>query len=169
MGASVPFVVGIAALQDVYDVKKASKMLGVIGATMQIVPTMAPVLGGYIDVYFGWRMSFALISFLSALVFVLIDRFFTETLTKKKREPVPITYELKEYIDILKHSRYLCMAIIYPLLVCGIWGYLTIAPFYFIDKMYMAPNIFGFMLASMTISYALSSLLTVWVLEKMSP
>ena len=166
VGASVPFVVGIAAIQDAYDAKKASKLLGVIGATMQIVPTMAPVFGGYIEIYFGWQMNFVVIAFLSSVLFLLTSFFFPETLEEKEQEPVPLTHELTQYISILRHKQYLFVAILYPLLICGIWSYLTIAPFYFIDELKMAPNTFGFVLSSMIIAYALSSICAVWVIEK---
>ena len=76
VGGCAGFVVTRAILRDLYESERMGSMLGYLTMAMVVVPMVAPAIGGYLDVWCGWRAGFALVAVfgvvvLSACVFVL--------------------------------------------------------------------------------------------------
>ncbi|MEM8728987.1 MAG: multidrug effflux MFS transporter [Pseudomonadota bacterium] len=69
-------VIGASALprvivRDMMPPKDAVSLLGYIGMAMAIAPMLGPMLGGLLDVAFGWRASFAVLAVVGVALFVL--------------------------------------------------------------------------------------------------
>ena len=58
LGASGPIVLGRAIVRDFYEGPRAGKELSRMGTIMGVVPAAAPVLGGVIERFTGWRVTF---------------------------------------------------------------------------------------------------------------
>jgi DHA1 family bicyclomycin/chloramphenicol resistance-like MFS transporter len=76
VGGCAGFVVTRAILRDLYERERMASMLAYITMAMVAVPMVAPAIGGYLDVWYGWRAGFLLVAVfgvvvLAASVFVL--------------------------------------------------------------------------------------------------
>ncbi|MGI6009667.1 MAG: MDR family MFS transporter [Methanomethylophilus sp.] len=58
IGGGILIPVATAAVADLYPPAKRAKMQGMLGAIFGIGSGVGPVLGGYIEEYFGWRWVF---------------------------------------------------------------------------------------------------------------
>jgi DHA1 family bicyclomycin/chloramphenicol resistance-like MFS transporter len=58
MSAGVGMAVGRAIIRDLHEGPQAQKLMSTITMIFSIAPAIAPVLGGYIHVWFGWRYVF---------------------------------------------------------------------------------------------------------------
>jgi MFS transporter, DHA1 family, multidrug resistance protein len=58
MSAGVGMAVGRAIIRDLHDGPQAQKLMAAISMIFSIAPAIAPVLGGWIHVWFGWRFVF---------------------------------------------------------------------------------------------------------------
>ncbi|BBF94113.1 multidrug effflux MFS transporter [Blastochloris tepida] len=58
IGACAPMVIGRAIVRDFYAGHRAGLELARMGAIMGFVPAVAPVLGGALETFFGWRANF---------------------------------------------------------------------------------------------------------------
>ncbi len=58
MSAGVGMAVGRAIIRDLHDGPQAQKLMATISMIFSIAPAIAPVLGGWIHVWFGWRYVF---------------------------------------------------------------------------------------------------------------
>lgn len=58
MSAGVGLAVGRAIIRDLHDGPQAQKLMATITMIFSIAPAIAPVLGGWIHVWFGWRYVF---------------------------------------------------------------------------------------------------------------
>ena len=73
LGASGPIVLGRAIVRDFYEGPRAGKELSRMGTIMGVVPAAAPVLGGVIERFTGWRVTFgAMILFGVALAAIIV-------------------------------------------------------------------------------------------------
>ncbi len=57
-GGSGPIVLGRAIVRDLYEGPRAGRELARMGTIMGLVPAIAPILGGVLQAFFGWRASF---------------------------------------------------------------------------------------------------------------
>lgn len=58
MSAGVGMAVGRAIIRDLHEGPQAQKLMATISMIFSIAPAVAPVLGGWIHVWFGWRFVF---------------------------------------------------------------------------------------------------------------
>lgn len=76
MSAGVGMAVGRAIIRDLHEGPQAQKLMATISMIFSIAPAIAPVLGGWIHVWFGWRYVFAFMVIagvsLSVLSYVLL-------------------------------------------------------------------------------------------------
>ncbi len=79
LGAGATLTIGGAILRDLFEGSTLAKYTSYSGIVFVIFLAMAPLLGGYIQVYSGWRATFALIGVLSLLAFVVMMIYVPET------------------------------------------------------------------------------------------
>ena len=76
MSAGVGMSVGRAIIRDLHEGPQAQKLMATISMIFSIAPAIAPVLGGWIHVWFGWRYVFGFMVIagvsLSVLSYVLL-------------------------------------------------------------------------------------------------
>jgi MFS transporter, DHA1 family, multidrug resistance protein len=76
MSAGVGMAVGRAIIRDLHEGPQAQRLMATISMIFSIAPAIAPVLGGWIHVWFGWRFVFGFMVLigisLSVLSFVLL-------------------------------------------------------------------------------------------------
>jgi DHA1 family bicyclomycin/chloramphenicol resistance-like MFS transporter len=67
-GASAGIVVSRAIIRDLFDKNRAAAMIGLVATVMVVVPTLGPLIGGLLDMGFGWEAIFLFTAVTSALV-----------------------------------------------------------------------------------------------------
>ena len=65
-------VIALAVIRDVYDGPSGARILAVFGMSIAIVPAIAPIMGGFIHVWLGWRANFFLLTILALVVTLLV-------------------------------------------------------------------------------------------------
>jgi DHA1 family bicyclomycin/chloramphenicol resistance-like MFS transporter len=79
LGGAAGIVLARAMVRDVYDRETSASVISYITMAFVVAPMVAPVLGGFIDLHFGWRTDFWLLSALGALVLAAAWRYLPET------------------------------------------------------------------------------------------
>ena len=68
-------VVAFTCVRDCFNGNEAARVFGFLNGTLNIIPALAPLLGGLLAEYWGWRAPFGFLIFYSVLVLILITRF----------------------------------------------------------------------------------------------
>lgn len=90
LGASGPRVVAMALVRDIYQGRDMARIMSFVMAVFALVPALAPTLGYFIILGFGWRAIFAAFMLFSVvtLLWLLIRQ--PETLMPENRRPLSI-------------------------------------------------------------------------------
>lgn len=86
---SIP-ITGMSILTNLYDRKNLAKKLSYVNSVSAAMPAIAPVFGGYIIQFFGWRAIFGLLLLMSLLVLVFIYRYLNKIDFRDKYKTVSI-------------------------------------------------------------------------------
>jgi len=62
MAAAVEAVIALAVILDLYDEAGAVRVLAFYSMVIAIAPAVAPLVGGYVHVWLGWRANFWLLA-----------------------------------------------------------------------------------------------------------
>ena len=144
--------------QDLYhhNEEKLSKMISSLTIIYSIAPIVAPVFGGYLQHYWGWRSVF--IVFLCYLSVLSVMAFFKlpETHLQKNKHALHLRKLLSFYGKMLRTPSFIVFVIISSVSLGGILAYYAISPFLYQSKLGMTPIAYGWLALATAIVLLLS-------------
>jgi DHA1 family bicyclomycin/chloramphenicol resistance-like MFS transporter len=111
LSAGAGSVIGQAVVQDRLQGAEAQKMMSNIMMVFGLAPAIAPILGGWLHVHFGWRASFWFLAAFGALLIVLTLRLLPESLPVEKRQPFHPGTIAANYLKVLRHPQFLLLSL----------------------------------------------------------
>ena len=169
--SSVPSVVVILMIRELYDRTRSVRIMGYYGMAVGLAPAMGPLIGGYIYVYAGWRMNFFVLAGFALLVLLLVARFLPETGTRDAAALRPGRI-LAGYGRLLRRSAYLRYLVPLSLVFGAFFAFVTAGPFVLINRLGVATEDYGLyygilVLAFMAGSLAANRLVRRWAPERL--
>lgn len=82
-GGCVGISLARAIIRDLYGRNRSASLIGYVTMTMVIVPMLAPIIGGLLDAWGGWRMGFYVVAAWAAIVLLLAGFQLHETRAKE--------------------------------------------------------------------------------------
>jgi len=142
-GGSGPSV-GRAVVRDVYGKEKTAQVLATMMTVMALAPMLAPVLGGYLQVTFGWRSVFVVLGGMGAIFLVLYAILIPET----NRSLDPTATNPKQMVqnitELLSNRLYVGNVLMMTMLFCGFFAFIANSSFVLIEVLGVSPDRFGF-------------------------
>lgn len=153
IGGAAPLVVGLASIQDLFSAEESTKILSKMGIILGVMPSLSPIVGGYLALI-SWRANYIFLAFLSALLLFFIIKYYLETFKPTGNDGSKKLNYLSFYAIVISNKKFLRFASLYPLLVMGSTIFLTVIPFYLINKMGFTPKKCGYLIGFMTFGYS---------------
>lgn len=125
-GASI--VVGRAIVRDLYDGAAAQRMMSHVTITFALAPAIAPVIGGWLHSWFGWRSVFVFLTALTGVLWLALWRWLPETLPPEKRQSLHPVYLARTYWKVLSTPSFLAATAALACNFCGFFIYVLSAP-----------------------------------------
>lgn len=124
LGGCVGMVAAQALVRDLFPVNKTAQAFSLITLVIAVSPMIAPTLGGYVTVAFGWESVFLILGLITMLIMIAVHFILPEGSPPDKGlslKPKPV---LKNFISVLKQPQFL--------IYCFAGGIATAAPFAYI-------------------------------------
>lgn len=142
LGGGAASVLARAMVKDLLPLKQAVRVLSLMHVVTMIAPLLAPLIGGYLMLAFGWRSLF-LVLFIFALLCFIAVLFIRETLPKEKRGG-SISKAFTAYKHILYDNRALSYILCAGFIFGGMFAYIASSSFVFINYFKVPEQYFGF-------------------------
>ena len=85
MTAGAGVVISRAIVRDLFDGPAAQRLMAHMSMTFALAPTIAPIIGGWLQVTLGWRSIFAFITLLTVGIALACAYWLPETLPPQQR------------------------------------------------------------------------------------
>ncbi|ARP98730.1 multidrug effflux MFS transporter [Pseudorhodoplanes sinuspersici] len=128
-GASGATVLARAVVRDLYSGARAGKELSLMSLVMAAGPVSAPLIGGTLHFFFGWRSAFAALLAVGAVVLATVWRKLPETLGERVSEQLSIGTLISGYRQMLQHRVFVLYLLIGAAAYTCLLVWLTTAPF----------------------------------------
>ncbi|MEH2921212.1 multidrug effflux MFS transporter [Samsonia erythrinae] len=126
-----------SSVRDKLNGDDAARTYGFLNGTLNIVPALAPLLGGLLAEAFGWRAPFWFLAGYSVLVLVLISRFLPET---RPDATLPVHgIPLRQYQRILSDGHFLGFALVNAGAMGMALTYVTFSPAVLMNQARLTP------------------------------
>ncbi|WP_022943202.1 Bcr/CflA family multidrug efflux MFS transporter [Psychromonas hadalis] len=131
-GAAAAVVIQ-AIVRDMFEKEEFARTMSFIILVMTLAPLVAPLLGGYMAVWFGWRSIFWLIALIALLIIVAITLKIPETLAVEKRQPFRVCSILRNYRSLFTSSDAMLLILTGAFSFAGMFAFLTAGSFIYIE------------------------------------
>ncbi|MEM7615677.1 MAG: multidrug effflux MFS transporter [Pseudomonadota bacterium] len=139
--SSVPSVVIVLLIRELYDSNRALAVMGLYGATLGVAPAVGPLVGGYLHVWFGWQAGFWFIAVVALIVIALVWRMVPESLGAPAR--LNFRGALRAYKDLMLTPTFVAPLMGVSLCFSAFYAYVTSGSVVFIDLLGMPTERYG--------------------------
>ncbi len=159
VGGAAGIVLARTMVRDVYDRDKSASVISYITMAFVVAPMVAPVLGGFIDKFAGWRTDFWLIGAIGAAVLAAAWRTLPETHVNRGA-PGSATGLIDGAIHLFALPRFRGYAITLALASSVFFSFLGGAPHIMVDVLDRTPMEYGIWFATVSVGYMFGNFLS---------
>lgn len=134
-----------SVMRDFYHGTDLAKIGSIVTIAATMTPPLAPITGGYLEHYFGWRGSFVLLFIMGIISVVLFARYFPESLAKENRRSFSIIGVLKNYAECFSHRNFVIFSTCSGLCLGLLFGYMAIGTFLYQHVLGLSPIAYGWL------------------------
>ncbi len=134
-----------AVVRDMFDREEFARTMSFIILVITVAPLIAPMFGGYLSVWFGWRSVFWFLTIVAVLVILAVYWKIPETLPEEKRQPLRFKTTLRNYIRLSMNPVVVGLVLSGAFSFSGMFAFLTAGSFVYIDIYGVPPTQFGYL------------------------
>ena len=146
-------------VRDLAEKDQAARAMSLMMACTSIAPMLAPLIGGQILWFLGWRAIFWVLALIGFVALVLAYIRLPETLRPEYRQPLVLSAILKRFGELLRHRAFMGYAFTSSFMFAALLSFISGSPFVFIERYGVAPRSYGLIFGSMIIFMTIGSLL----------
>jgi DHA1 family bicyclomycin/chloramphenicol resistance-like MFS transporter len=114
-----------------------------------LAPVVAPILGGWLEVMFGWRSVFTFLAGFGFLVLVACALKLPESLPLLSRSPLRLRATLKDYVTVASDARFLLQSVAIALAASALFLYISSAPVFVLQILHLPETSFSWLFVPM--------------------
>src|SRR5262245_40728428 len=121
-------------VRDLAEKDQAARAMSLMMACTSIAPMLAPLIGGQVLWFLGWRAIFWVLAMVGVVAFVFAWLRLPETLRPEYRQPLVLSSVLKRFGELLRHRAFMGYAFTSTFMFSALLSFLSGSPFVFIEK-----------------------------------
>lgn len=157
LGGCAGPVLGRAMIRDIYGPQDAARILSFIATAMALAPAVAPLLGGYLVIWFEWQSIFLVLAGYGALMSLFFIFKVPESLSDEHRQSFRLLPMLKNYSILLRHRRYMGYVLSCSFVYSGLFAFISGSSFVVVGYFQVPEQYFGYFFAIAVAGYMLGS------------
>jgi len=168
IGSCAAGVASITMVRDLFPVEENAKVFALLMLVLGASPMVAPTLGGYISVAFGWHTIFLVLAGLGLFNMIaswlwLPNSFKPDTSLSLKPKPI-----ITNFIAVLKEPQFYTYAFTGALAFAGLFVYVSGSPILFMSIFKVKEETYGWIFAGLSIGFIGASQVNTMMLKKYS-
>jgi DHA1 family bicyclomycin/chloramphenicol resistance-like MFS transporter len=166
MAAGAGMVIGRAIVRDLFAGGDAQQVMARVMLVFAIAPAVAPIVGGFLEAWAGWRAVFWFLSGLGVVLTLLVVRLLPESLAVEQRQSLHPWDIAGAYVTTLTHPRFVLLALLFGINFGGLFLYIAAAPHLVYDLLGYGVTDFWILFLPAVTGIILGSQLSGWVAHR---
>ena len=146
-------------VRDLAEKDQAARAMSLMHACSSIAPMLAPLIGGQVLWFIGWRAIFWTLAGIGVIALVVAALRLPETLRPEYRQPLVLSSILKRFGELVRHRAFMGYALTGTFQFSALMSFLSGSPFVFIQKYGIDPRDFGLIFGGQVMFLTAGSLL----------
>jgi DHA1 family bicyclomycin/chloramphenicol resistance-like MFS transporter len=166
VGSCAAAVASVAMVRDFFPVKDSARIFSLLMLVVGVSPMLAPTVGSYITVLFGWHAIFVALLGLGLLnlfstIFLLPNKFIPDVGISLK--PAPI---IKGFLAVTFEPQFFTYAFAGAISFAGLFAYVAGSPVVFMEVYKVSTQVYGWIFAFLSIGLIGSSQVNSFLLKR---
>ncbi len=165
VGGCSGMIVTRAMVRDRFEPQDMARILSAMVLVMGVAPILAPLAGGQILGWFGWRAIFVVLALFGTACLAAAWFGLPETLAERGA-PLSLRSVTGGYLRMLRHRRFMGYALAGGTASAGMFAYISGAAFVFIEVFGVSPDRFGLFFGANAFGLIVVSQANSWLLRR---
>ncbi|NKB48807.1 MAG: Bcr/CflA family efflux MFS transporter [Alphaproteobacteria bacterium] len=157
IGGCVSIVIARAIIRDTTDGAASTKAMAYLGMALGVTPAVAPLIGGQLEVAFGWQSSFLATAIFGAGVTFASFFKLQETLLPGDRVTTRTIDLARTYVRLVRMPIFVGYALNLGFTGAAFQAFIAGAPVAFIVIMGVPPQALGYYIVSVALAYVVGN------------
>lgn len=162
-------VVSRAIVRDIAHGPEAQRILSYIMMMFGLAPAIAPILGGWLHVYFGWRAVFLFLGIFGLLIWLACYRSLPESLHRESRQHFHPLSIAANYWKVLASPRFLFLVVAIGISFSGFALYIGSAANFVMNILHLPETGFGWMFIPLISGMMIGSAVSARIAARIPP
>jgi DHA1 family bicyclomycin/chloramphenicol resistance-like MFS transporter len=158
-GACAAPTIARAVVRDLFERAAAARALAYLGATMGLIPAVAPIIGGYLVTDIGWRAIFVFMTVIGVLTMLALVFAFGETNTRRSAEALNLRHMAASYRTLLGKREFVGFATTVAVIMCALVMFVSGSPFVLIRQFGLSAEGYAYYFAAIALAYSVGTVL----------
>ncbi len=156
-------------VRDLAERDQAARAMSLMMACTSIAPMLAPLIGGQILWFLGWRAIFWTLAAIGVVALAAAYFRLPETLRPEYKQPLVLKSILQRFGELLRHRAFMGYAFTSSFQFAALLSFLSGSPFVFIERYGVAPRSYGLIFGSLIVFMTIGSLLNAHFAPRVGP
>ena len=166
LGSGGCFSLGSAVIFDSFSAQKALVALNLLNMIIPVLMAFAPILGGVLNQWFGFKANFLVILIIVTFSLVASVIQFKETLPQENRHPLEFNQLLRNFKKVVGSVPFWQMNLPVCLLFGGYLAFLSITAVFFVVELGVAPKVYPWFQAAVLGGWLIASLSSSYIIQR---
>ena len=166
IGSCAATVASVAMVRDLFPVSENAKVFALLMLVLSVSPMIAPTVGGYVTVAFGWHTVFLILLGLGLFNLIASWLWLPESYkpdTTMSLKPKPI---INNFIAVLREPAFYTYAFTGAMAFAGLFVYITSSPILFMSLFKVKEETYGWIFAFLSVGFIGASQVNTLMLRK---
>ena len=144
VAACATSIVVFSAVRDRFNAQQSAHYYSYLNGVICVIPALAPTLGGFLALHFGWRASFIFMTVFAVLVLFIVAFRLPETRPEHANNHAAL-YRWARYQPVLANSQFIFYALTCMIGMASILTYVSYAPSWIIKHIGLSELTFSYL------------------------
>ncbi|MDP1537303.1 MAG: multidrug effflux MFS transporter [Burkholderiales bacterium] len=169
LAAGAGIIVGRAIIRDSFSGHEAQRLMSLVTMIFGIAPAIAPVIGGWLQGAFGWRVIFWFLATYGVVLFFAVARRLPETHPVAARQPFQARPLLRNYLRLGGDPKLVLLCVAIAFNFSGFFLYVVSAPAVIYDLLKMSEKDFAWLFVPGIAGVMFGAFLSGRLAERLTP
>ncbi|WOD08597.1 multidrug effflux MFS transporter [Marinomonas sp. GJ51-6] len=161
LGGCAGVLLSRVIVKDIYPPEEMGKVMSYMTMGFSMAPLLAPAIGGFVGVTFGWRSLFYIL-FAFGLVLIVWTLFgYRESNKNLNPDAIRIKHLFNNYASLLKEPKFVGYSLAVCSSIAGILTYTSASSFILIKLLGVPTTVYGFLFSVSAFGMFLGSIMAV--------
>lgn len=168
LGGCAAQVAAMSMVRDFFHVDETAKIISLLILIISASPLLAPSVGVFVAVHFGWQSVFIVLSAFVLLMIIISWWLLPEGHKPDRTVSMRLGPIARNYAAVLKEPQFITYSLAGAFAFSGLLVYVSSSPIIFMEVFHVSAQRFGAIFAGLAVGFIGSNQINVFLLRKFS-